>query len=34
VLEFLMPGGGCVEMQSGDEFRVADERPLLAALGL
>jgi hypothetical protein len=33
-LEFPVAGGGFVEIQSGDEFRVSDERPLLAALGL
>ena len=32
VLEFVMPGGRCIELAAGDNFRVADERTLAAAL--
>lgn len=32
VLEFVMPGGQCVELAAGEKFRVADERTLATAL--
>ena len=32
VIEFVMPGGQCVELSAGDKFQVGDERTLAAAL--